>query len=257
MLTLTPEIQLSDIDRDIYRGEDVALQMIGSLAVKDGSEIRYEAADPGYKSDFPRDVLTTGLLTGDLEMLETQIDYVAKRMGGVRDPLTGEEPGKVHHELPATTINGRSTAYNACDTTAEFLLSVAAVSAQGHRDVVENFAPYISRGVNYILSHVNRNGLFVEDPKFSGTEESYGRDRKFALKVTDWKDSELNRQNGTEPNYPIVYTLAHFQNAEAFGIPALHGFPLRLPLLRRNLSSNFWGFYGANARDPAHRKRGH
>ncbi len=51
--------------------------------------------------------------------------------------------------------------------------------------------------------------------RFAGDVALSGRDRKFALKVTNWKDSELNRAGRREPNYPIVYTIAHFQNAQA------------------------------------------
>ena len=37
---------------------------------------------------------------------------------------------------------------------------------------------------------------------------------RFALRVTYWKDSVIN--NGSEePQYPVVYTLPHFQNAAA------------------------------------------
>lgn len=86
---------------------------------------------------------------------------------------------------------------------------------RGHSDVATQYEQTIEQTVAYIKRHVNENGLFIEDPKFSGSTEPDGRDRKFGLRVTNWKDSVLNREGREEPNYPIVYTIAHFQNAQA------------------------------------------
>jgi hypothetical protein len=204
----SPEAEVSDVEATIH-----AMQ---SLAVRVGSEIYYEAADPGYKSSFTRDSLISMSLRGDPEILESQVEYSALRLGKVQNPLTGEEPGKAHHELPSvTTENGLDTAYNGCDTTAELLRSIAVLAETGHSDVLDKYASVINESVEYIVRHVNTKGLFEEDPKYAGVTAEDGRERKFGLKVTDWKDSELNREGSRQPNYPIVYTLAHFQNAEA------------------------------------------
>jgi glycogen debranching enzyme len=82
----------------------------------------------------------------------------------------------------------------------------------GDRELLGRYAPNIAMAVGYIKRHINELGLFVEDPLFAGIE---GPERHGALKVTYWKDSELNRIESTTPHYPIVYSLAHFQNAEA------------------------------------------
>jgi hypothetical protein len=185
------------------------------LAVRTTTEVYYEAADPGYKSSFTRDSLIAMSLRGDPDVLESQIDYSARRLGKVQNPFNGEEPGKAHHELPCVETNGLSTAYNACDTTATLLRSIGVLAERGYTDVLGKYNATIQEGVGYIFRHVNSNGIFVEDPKFAGASEKDGRQRRFALKVTDWKDSELNRTGRREPNYPIAYTLAHFQNAEA------------------------------------------
>lgn len=205
----TPEVSETVSDRDF------TIRAMGSLAVRAGSEIYYEAADPGYKSAFARDSLIAMSLRGDADVLESQIDYSAQRLGKVRNPRTGEEPGKGHHELPGYKINGQNTAYNACDTSAEFLRSLAALTEHQYDGILEKYISPIGEGVSYITRHVNQQGLFEEDPKFAGVKGENGHQRKFALKVTNWKDSELNREGSREPNYPIVYTLAHFQNAEA------------------------------------------
>jgi glycogen debranching enzyme len=155
-------------------------------------------------------------LRGDPAILKSQIDYSARRLGKVMNPRTGEEPGKAHHELPSfVNDRGLSTAYNGCDTTAELLRRIAALAEHDDGDMLDRYQDVISEGIGYIERHINSDGLFIEDPKFSGAQEEDGRMRKFALKVTYWKDSELNRLGSREPNYPIVYTLAHFQNAEA------------------------------------------
>ena len=203
----TPE--LSDID--------AAIIAMDNLAVMNRHEVYFRAGDPGYPGSFTRDSEIAMALRGDPLLLESQIDYSVRRRGKKQDPKTGEEPGKHHHELPNVNMNGLSTAYNACDTTAQSLLSMAALVERGYRSdvLLRKYADAIKDGVAYIKSHVNHEGLFMEDPWFAGDENPDGRKRRFALKVTYWKDSELNRQGSREPHYPIVYTLAHFQNARA------------------------------------------
>lgn len=205
--SVTPETEVTD--------REAAIRAMEDLAVRVGTEVYYEAADPGYKSSFTRDSLISMSLRGDPEALLSQIDYSARRLGRQRNPLTGEEPGKAHHELPSVETNGLSSAYNACDTTAELLRGIAVLAENGNSEILDRYAPEINEGVAYIKNHVNADGLFIEDPIFSGVNESDGTKRRFMLKVTDWKDSELNRAGRRTPNYPIVYTLAHFQNASA------------------------------------------
>lgn len=166
----------------------------------------YYAALPGYARNFSRDSLTYGLLADDIHALEAQVAFCAKMQGSKSDPITGEEPGKVHHELPGVEMRGKLTTYNACDTTALFLLAIARLAKRGNRTVLDEHQAAILRAVQYILSHI-RDGIFYEDVRQSGAE-------RFALKVTYWKDSELNADK-KEPAYPAVYSLAHFQNKAA------------------------------------------
>ena len=210
-LTVAPEPEVTKMLSDC----ELALRSMEHLAVRVGSEVRYEAAEPGYLSAFTRDSLIAMSLRGDPDVLESQVDYSVRRLGKVSNPHTGEEPGKAHHELPGVEIRGQSSAYNACDTTAELLRSTAVLAELGRRDVIEKYALPIGAEVGYIKRHVNQQGLFIEDPLFAGVTGEDGRQRKFALKVTNWKDSELNREGRREPHYPIVYTVAHFQNAES------------------------------------------
>lgn len=71
-------------------------------------------------------------------------------------------------------------------------------------NLMETQKENIKEAVGYIKSHL-MDYIFYEDPKYCGA-------KKFALKVTYWKDSEMiKRENGT-PVYPIAYTLAHIMN---------------------------------------------
>jgi hypothetical protein len=166
----------------------------------------YRAAYPDYPGNFSRDSIIYGMLSGDKQALSAQIEFSAKNQGTKVNPITGEEPGKIHHELPEVILNNRSSAYNACDTTALFLLAIASLFESGEENVLQMYPKNIESAIGYIKSHIH-DGLFYEDPAKCGAS-------KFALKVTYWKDSQVNDFDA-EPCYPIVYTLAHFQNAAA------------------------------------------
>lgn len=167
----------------------------------------YMAGLPSYDRNFSRDSFIYGFIASNYEALETQIAYSAKYQGTKSDPETGEENGKIHHELPGRKMNGLISSYNACDTTALFLLGIAAVAEHSpDSDIIDKYRNNIKTACEYILSHVN-NDLFWEDPIFA-------KAKRFALNVTYWKDSVLNDIEN-KPNYPIVYSLAHFQNASA------------------------------------------
>ena len=101
-----------------------------------------------------------------------------------------------------------STEYNACASSALFLIGHEVYQRlTGDKKFAETYEKNIIRAVDYIEAHL-RQYAFIEDPKFSGS-------RRFALKVTYWKDSEIfGRKNG-EPVYPVTYTLAHIQNMRA------------------------------------------
>jgi hypothetical protein len=180
------------------------LDALNLLRVK-GTKL-YMAAFPDYPGNFSRDSIIYGMLSGDKQALRAQIEFSAKNQGVKNNPVTGEEPGKIHHELPEVILNNRSCAYNACDTTALFLLAIANLYESGDEKVLNLHSKNIDSALGYIKSHIH-DGLFYEDPSLCGATE-------FALKVTYWKDSQINDFN-SKPRYPIVYSLAHFQNAAA------------------------------------------
>lgn len=197
-------IQIIKIKKSEKTIDASTLNALNLLRVK-GTKL-YMAAYPGYPGNFPRDSIIYGMLAGDRQALRAQIEFSANNQGIKANPITGEEPGKIHHELPEVILNNKSSAYNACDTTALFLLAIANLYESGDENILELYAKNIESALGYIKSHIH-DSLFYEDPAMFGAS-------KFALKVTYWKDSQLNDFNA-EPCYPIVYTLAHFQNAAA------------------------------------------
>jgi glycogen debranching enzyme len=179
---------------------------IAELKLK-GHDGVYMAGLPSYNRNFSRDSFIYGFLASDYKALEAQINYSAEYQGTKSDPETGEEKGKIHHELPGRKMNGLISSYNACDTTALFLLSIAAVAKhKPESNVIDKYKDNIKAACDYIMSHVD-NDLFWEDPTLA-------KAKRFALNVTYWKDSVLNDIEN-KPDYPIVYSLAHFQNASA------------------------------------------
>lgn len=165
----------------------------------------FYAGLPHYPRIFTRDSIITAMLCNDSVMLPYQLDFCAQRQGTKKDPHTGEEPGKIFHEYPPIERNELSTEFNACDTTALFIighewyekLMDSTILTQQHKE-------HIEKAVSYILSHLG-NYLFMESPQFCGAEH-------FLLKVTYWKDSHIVAREEGEPIYPVVYTLVHIQN---------------------------------------------
>lgn len=172
---------------------------IDELKLNEGDLVLYKAGAPRFSSNFARDGITSAILFNDPIMLRDQLLYCAEHQGKEKNPKTGEEPGKIFHEMPEADINGLSTKYNACDTTALFLIGHAV-----YKELIHEQLENIKKAIGYIETHLE-DGLFQEDPKFSDAS-------KFALKNTYWKDSTLHGRRDGKPDYPIAYTLAHAQN---------------------------------------------
>ncbi|MBW4061042.1 hypothetical protein HJC99_00510 [Candidatus Saccharibacteria bacterium] len=170
----------------------------------------YIAGLPSYPRNFSRDTFLAGILAMDKDLLRTQIILAANHQGTGYDAATGEEAGKVHHEYPGVKLAGRGdyvTTYNACDTTALFLLAIEALGQLDECSYAEIIAGYqrnIVLAVSYILRHVKTN-IFYEYPPDDADH--------FALKVTYWKDSIAPDPLASELCYPVAYALAHFQAA--------------------------------------------
>ena len=181
------------------------MESLDKLKTKEGNLVLYFGGLPGFKRIFSRDSLISSILMQDSEMLKDMLIFCAKTQGKKKDSTTGEEPGKIIHEHPGFNLRGYFTTYNACDTTALYLIAHEIYLAlTGDRHLLESQKENIEKAVAYILSHL-KDGLFFEGPEFWDAEDS-------SLKVTYWKDSEIAKRNDGKPKYPVVYVLAHIQN---------------------------------------------
>jgi len=177
-----------------------------------GKEVQlaiYSAAE-GYPSNFSSDGFVSGMLTGDPSITAGQFVYTARNLGTKKDPITGEEPGKAHHEIPGVALawrHDKMTTYSRGDITGLFLLAAASLAGTKYAFLLDQYRDQLRAAAGYIRSHV-KDGLFYEDPAACGAD-------MFALSVTYWKDSILNCSGNREPVFPIVYSVMHFINAKA------------------------------------------
>ncbi len=171
----------------------------------EGYDLFY-AGLPGFPRNFTRDSILSALLLEDKAMLREQLRFCGKMQGSKNDPQTGEEVGKIFHEYPGFVMeNGLSTLYNACDTTALYLIGHQKYRELSQDDtLLQSDYAHIKEAASYILRHL-RDGIFYEDPAHCGAKE-------FGLKVSYWKDSTLLERKEGKPIYPVAYPLAHIQN---------------------------------------------
>ncbi len=163
----------------------------------------YRAGLPGYASVFARDSILSCLLMQDISGMQHILEYCIKKQGEKMDPLSGEEPGKIFHELPAMKIRNLFTEFNASDTTALFLIGLDYYDRKMNDNFAKENYDSIEGAVSYLLNHI-KDSLFIENPKFCNAE-------RFALKTTYWKDSSLIDREDGEPAYPIAYSLLQAQ----------------------------------------------
>lgn len=189
-------------------------ELRGKFTIQEGDLTLYRAGLPngfnpvGFQSNFTRDGIQAAILFKDPYMLADQLKFSAYRQANKKDPRTGAEPGKPHHEYPGVEIRGLSTEYNACDSAAWFLIGFYQLARLSQDYSLPNeYRREITSATDYIISHLATEGLFQESPEFSGAE-------RFALNVTYWKDSQIPQREGGQPAYPVVYSLVQAQNLE-------------------------------------------
>ena len=164
----------------------------------------YNAGLPYFPRNFSRDSLISGIIASDEDLLRNQLCYSAFRQAVTKNPYSGAERGKIHHES-TIVIRGLSTEFDACDTTALFLIGHEVYQGLSNdNSLVDAQRANIELAVEYILSHLEE-GLFIETPELCGA-------KMFALKVTYWKDSLILGREQGEPDYPVVYPMAHIMN---------------------------------------------
>lgn len=171
-------------------------------------KISYSAGLPSYPRNFSRDTIIAGLISGNVDLLSSQLQISAQYQGQKEDSTTGEKPGKIHHEYPGVKVNDREliSTYNASDTTGLFLIAAEALKnldKQRYDQFLAGSKNSLKKAADYITNSIDNNFLFREMPP--------GGSGKYALKVTYWKDSILPEANGkTEPIYPVIYPQVQF-----------------------------------------------
>lgn len=169
----------------------------------------YSAGFPSYPANFSRDSLKAGLIAGRADILHSQLEVSTHYQGRNFDALTGEQPGKIHHEMPGAKLAGRGdllTTYNACDTTPLFLIATEGLT---HLDptkaesFIEKRRASLEKAAEHILSMVdNTNNLYWD---------KHPDQTRYCLQVTYWKDSILPHSEGKlEPVYPVTFGHSHF-----------------------------------------------
>ena len=128
----------------------------------------YSAGLTQYNSNFSRDALISGILGSSTEMLISQLKLCASLQGQQFNVLTGEMPGKIHHQYPAVEVNkGMFSLYNACDTTSLFLIAFEAlmnIDPDIASSLIAFLLPNIKDAIDHILAMVNGNDVFTETP---------------------------------------------------------------------------------------------
>lgn len=167
---------------------------------------------------FPRDLLTACLMLRDPVLLRDTIGFCVATIGRKRDPLTGEEQGRVLHEWNRVERDGYFSQYNAAETSHLFIIAAWEYLLLGEDIQAENWADALRQAGKYILRHIEA-GLFWEDPRHCGAT-------RYMAYATYWKDSHLPGRLNVA--YPIAYTLVQAQTVAA--LRALAGLEEKLQL---------------------------
>lgn len=175
-------------------------------------EESFHLANAGLMGDrvrfgiFPRDLLIAGLIGGEEVLMRETLRFCAATIGRRRDPRTGEEPGRVLHELYPYEREGLSTRYNACETSQLFLIGAAwYLRSGGDEAVLRARREALQAAGEYVLRHITGD-LFWEDPRYCGGE-------RYLLGATYWKDSFLPGHR--DLRFPVAYTLVQAQTVAA------------------------------------------
>ena len=176
----------------------------------DGAEC-YLAGLPSYPRNFSRDALIAGIIADDAHIIHNQLLMSLKHQGRRTDALTGEEPGKIHHEYPGVIVRSPYVStYNGCDTTALYLIGLEALWQLDKKRAI-NFAREYKSSIETAIQHIENHtaeDIFWDFPPRGAT--------RFSLRATYWKDSILPNPNGQdEPTYPVAFALVQFQVARA------------------------------------------
>lgn len=165
----------------------------------------FAAGAPWFFTLFGRDSLWAArlLLPLDVSMAASTLRVLARLQGHQVDPATAEQPGKIMHELRASTLSmpGEGIVlpplyYGTVDATALWVcLLVEAAEAGMPADEVRELLPHLQRALDWITSSVGRHGFL-----------DYVDETGHGLSNQGWKDSgdSIQWRDGTLAQGPIA-----------------------------------------------------
>ena len=222
-----------------------AVADLGSLRLFDGehAEPAVAAGAPWYMTLFGRDSLLTAWMTLPVarELAIGTLEALARLQGTRVDPDTGEEPGKILHEVRTGFGAGDGRYFGSVDATPLFVMLLGEAYRWGMpRDRVQALLPAADAAVGWLNSRMDAEDYV-----------SYTGDA--GLVNQGWKDSAdgVLFADGTSPEPPIALAevqgyayaafLARARLADAFTEPAVaHACRNRAARLRGAFHRDFW-----------------
>lgn len=211
------------------------------------------AGIPWYVAAFGRDALLTAhmLLPHRPDVAEGTLRYLARHQGRKHDPVSGEEPGKILHEIrfgPLTRSGAMPFGpyYGTVDATALYLMLLAEhMRATNDTTLVRALRPSWEAALRWLVDHgdVDGDGFVEYVPQEGGAW----------LQVQSWKDSRdsMSHADGTLARGAIAvsevqgYTYAAFHAAAAAyrelgEEDQADGWAARASLLARRFHEAYW-----------------
>jgi len=212
-------------DARLQRWLDRALDDLDALrlALPDAPDDEFFAAGaPWFFTLFGRDSIWTArlMLPLDATLAASTLRVLARLQGTKDDPTTAEQPGKIMHELRASTLSmpGEGIVlpplyYGTVDATALWVCLLADTAGQMKDAEVEELLPTLDAALGWIVSSAERTG-FLEYVDESG----------HGLSNQGWKDSgdSIQWHDGTLARGPIALCeVQGYAHEAALGAAAL------------------------------------
>lgn len=243
----------TDADPRLQRWLDRALDDLAALrlALPDAPDDEFFAAGaPWFFTLFGRDSIWAArlLLPLDARLAASTLRVLARLQGTRDDPATAEQPGKIMHELRASTLTmpGEGIVlpplyYGTVDATALWVCLLADTAGRVPDSEVEALLPAMEAALEWIVASAERTG-FLE----------YVDETGHGLSNQGWKDSgdSIQWQDGSLAAGPIALCEVQGYAYEAairgaalreqFGRPGAEGLRRWAGDLKRRFAERFW-----------------
>jgi glycogen debranching enzyme len=246
----------------------VALRMVTARAP---DEVFLSAGAPWYLTLFGRDSIWAArlMLPFGWDLARGTLRALAAYQGQRVDPLTGEAPGKIPHELRPTTRepvqNGALPPlyYGTIDATPLWICLLHDAWRWGMPEVdVRPLLPAMARALAWMRDHGDADGdglLEYRDESGRGLANQGWKDSHDAIRFADGRSAEPPVTLCEVQGYAYEAAVAGAELLDAFGEPGAEQWRAWASRLARAFRSSFWvadsaGSYPALALDAAGRK---